>query len=202
MKKIFGIPLVLNDTDFLCASFKEGHEEAFCIYKGNPDLYSSYEVLVRIHSGCITSEVFKFDTCDCKWQLDRSIELISSSVSGILIYLPGQEGKGNGLFNKIKSFKLMNVGLNLRDAYESMNLPSDARNYDFAVQILKEFGVEKMRLITNSPNKIMSCIDGGIIISERISIVMEKPNPTVKQLLESKRLKFNHYINLDEQLRG
>lgn len=134
------------------------------------------------------------DNCDCKWQLDRAIEIISSSPSGIIIYLPNQEGKGNGLFNKIRSFELRNAGLRAADAYELMGLPSDSRKFDLAVKILKGFGVRSVKLITNSPAKIKACLEGGIIVSERIPVVMTTPNEAIRQLLENKMLHFNHFI--------
>jgi len=195
MKKIDNIPVVLQGTDFLCASYTDKGEEALCVYKGNPKDFYLKEVIVRIHSGCLTSEVFGMENCDCSWQLKRSIEIISNASEAILIYLPGQEGKGNGLFNKIRSFELMNVGLSSEDAYEIIGLPSDKREFDFAIQILKEFGVKRIKLITNSPAKIIACIDGGIEVSERIPIVIDNPNAAVRQLLDNKKNHFNHLIN-------
>ncbi len=195
MKKIIGIPVTLHNTDFLCASFKKNEEEALCIYKGIPEGFANEDVIVRIHSGCVTSEVFGMENCDCKWQLERAIEIIAFSSAGIIVYLPGQEGKGNGLFNKIKTFKLQNVGLRSADAYEMIGLPSDARKFDFAIKILKDFGLKCIKLITNSPAKIMACVNGGLVVSERISVVMDNPNKTIRQLLENKRQHFNHFIN-------
>lgn len=196
MEKIIGIPVTLHRAEFLCASFKENEEEALCIYKGTPENFTNEDVIVRIHSGCVTSEVFGMENCDCKWQLERAIEIITVSSAGIIVYLPGQEGKGNGLFNKIRSFELQNVGLRSADAYEMIGLPSDARQFDFAIQILKDFGVKSIKLITNSPAKIMACVEGGLVVSERIPVVMNNPNKTIKQLLENKRQHFNHFIHL------
>lgn len=195
MKKVNGITVFLNGTEFLCASFKENDDEALCIYKGNPDEFANEDVIVRIHSGCITSEVFGMDNCDCKWQLDKAIEILASSPVGLIVYLPNHEGKGNGLFNKIRSFELRNTGLLSEDAYEVLGLPSDARKFDFAVQILKDFGVRSVKLITNSPAKIKACEQGGVVVSERIPVVIDKPNKFVRQLLEDKKLHFNHLIH-------
>lgn len=195
MEKIIGIPVTLHRTEFLCASFKENEEEALCIYKGTPEDFTNDDVIVRIHSACVTSEVFGMENCDCKWQLERAIEIIALSSAGIIVYLPGQEGKGNGLFNKIRSFELQNLGLRSEDAYEMIGLPSDARQFDFAIQILKDFGVKSIKLITNSPAKIMACVDGGLVVTERIPVVMNNPNKLIRQLLENKKTHFNHYIN-------
>lgn len=195
MNKIIGIPVTLHGTEFLCASFKENEEEALCIYKGTPANFTNEDVIVRIHSGCVTSEVFGMENCDCKWQLERAIEIIAVSSAGIIVYLPGQEGKGNGLFNKIRSFELRTMGLRSADAYEMIGLPSDARQFGFAIQILRDFGVKSIKLITNSPAKIKACIDGGLVVSERIPVVMINPNQLIRLLLENKRNNFNHYIN-------
>lgn len=194
MEKIIGIPVTLPNAEFLCASFKENEEEALCIYKGTPEDFTNDDVIVRIHSGCVTSEVFGMENCDCKWQLERAIEIITVSSAGIIIYLPGQEGKGNGLFNKIRSFELQNLGLRSEDAYEMIGLPSDARQFDFAIQILKDFGVKSIKLITNSPAKISACVNGGLVVSERIPVVMNNPNKQIRQLLENKKHHSNHYI--------
>jgi GTP cyclohydrolase II len=195
VEKIISISITIQGIEFQCSSFKQNDEEALCLYIGNPEDYTNSDIIVRIHSGCITSEVFGMENCDCKWQLDKAIEIIGKSSAGIIIYLPGQEGKGNGLFNKINSFKMMNLGLKSSDAYEMIGLPSDKRNFDFAIQILKEFKVGRIRLITNSPAKIMACIDGGLVVSERIPVVMKNPNSEIKQLLENKKKYFNHLIN-------
>lgn len=194
MNKITGIPIILRGIQYFVASFIENGEEALCIYKGNIEDFHNNDALVRIHSGCVTSEVFGMDNCDCKWQLDESIEIIGRTSAGIIIYLPSQEGKGNGLFNKIRSFELRNAGLRSADAYEMIGLPSDKRQFGFAIQILKSFGINRIKLITNSPAKIMACLDGGLVLSERIPLVMKNPNPEVQQLLENKKNKFNHFI--------
>src|ERR1700741_1117235 len=98
MKQITGIPIVRNGQAFQVASFKEGEIEALCIYSGIIKDFAEQQPLIRIHSGCITSEVLGMDNCDCKWQLDYALDMIGKSNCGIVVYLPGQEGKGNGLF--------------------------------------------------------------------------------------------------------
>lgn len=194
MEKIINIPISINGSAFNCASFKDNNEELICIYKGDHGQFREHEVIVRIHSGCITSEVFGMDNCDCKWQLDKAIEIIRSVELGIIIYLPSHEGKGNGLFNKIRSFEMKNIGISTSDAYEIIGLSADNRNFDFAIRVLKEFGIRKIKLITNSPAKVMACVDGGITVTERIPVVIDNPNPAVKQLLENKKNHFNHLI--------
>jgi GTP cyclohydrolase II len=195
MKKILNISINISGSVFKCGSFKENSDEVLCIYKGEITSYPNQEVIVRIHSGCITSEVFGMNNCDCKWQLDKSIELIKNTEYGLIIYIPGHEGKGNGLFNKIRSFEMKNAGISSNDAYELIGLPADKRSFDFAIKVLKELGIKRIKLITNSPAKVMACIDGGITVTERIPIIIDNPNPIVKRLLENKKNHFNHLIN-------
>jgi GTP cyclohydrolase II len=194
MEKILDIPININGSPFNCASFKENGNEVLCIYKGDHNNFHDNEVVVRIHSGCITSEVFSMNNCDCKWQLDKSIEIIKHAQYGLIIYIPNHEGKGNGLHNKIRSFEIMNIGISSSDAYELIGLPSDNRNFTFAIKVLNEFGIKRIKLITNNPVKICACVDGGILVTERIPIVIENPNPIVKRLLEDKMKLFNHII--------
>jgi len=196
MKKILGQPITIRNWELKIASFFQEQNEAFCLYKGDYEDFKVSDVLVRIHSACLTSEVFEMQTCDCKWQLNYGIDLIGESKAGILIYLPYQEGKGNGLFNKIQSLELMKSGLSSSDSYQALGLPADNREYGFAIQILKEFGVKRVKLITNSPAKVMACVDGGILISERIPAIINNPNKNVLQLLKEKKRDFNHFIEL------
>jgi len=193
MKIIKDIAVKLNNSTLLCAAFKSDNEEALCLYKGDRDFLANSEVLVRIHSGCITSEVFGMTNCDCKWQLDYSIKKVNANQAGIIIYLPGHEGCGNGLFHKIRSFELMNLGLSSKESYESLNLHPDIRDYKLAIDILHSFNVKRINLITNSPAKVMACIDGGIIVTKRVPAIIENPTPEIKKILEDQQKHFNHY---------
>lgn len=195
MKAIVGVQFHKKESGLLCASFTENGEDAFCLYKCKDDSFSEEEVLVRIHSGCITSEVFGMEICDCKWQLDYSIELIEECTNGLVIYLPKQEGKSNGLFNKIRSFEYMKKGLPLSDIYKEMGLPSDARSYKFAFNILRYFNIRRIALITNNPLKLSAFEGSDFIITKRIPALMPAPNLEIRNLLQTKKLIFNHYID-------
>ena len=129
---------------------------------------TSVPVLLRIHSECLTGDLMHSLRCDCGPQLNTSLEMIGSAC-GMLIYLR-QEGRGIGLIQKLKAYNLQEEGLDTIEANEKLGFESDPRNFDEAVQILKDLGVKKVRLITNNPDKYKALIDGGIEVVERLKL--------------------------------
>ena len=125
-------------------------------------------VPVRIHSACLTGDIFHSLKCDCYDQLDQSLQYISRINMGMVIYLP-QEGRGIGLVNKIKAYKLQNKGLNTYEANVKLNLPIDNRDYSICAEILEDFGIRMIELITNNPNKLNS-----LYRSSKISYIKER----------------------------
>ena len=125
-------------------------------------------VPVRIHSACLTGDIFHSLKCDCYDQLDQSLQYISHINMGMVIYLP-QEGRGIGLVNKIKAYKLQNKGLNTYEANVKLNLPIDNRDYNICAVILEDLGVRKIELLTNNPNKMST-----LYRSNRLFYIKEK----------------------------
>ncbi|MGQ3889422.1 3,4-dihydroxy-2-butanone-4-phosphate synthase [Legionella sp. CNM-1927-20] len=166
--------------------------EHFCLIK--PPKIANQVPLVRIHSECITGDVFGSCKCDCGMQLQQSLSLISEQ-GGILIYLR-QEGRGIGLANKLKAYALQEQGLDTVDANLQLGFPADARDYAIAFQILKLLGVEVLRLLTNNPRKVEALERYGLIVSERIPLTI-KPSHTNREYLKTKQLKLGHLITLD-----
>ncbi|STX51120.1 riboflavin biosynthesis protein RibA [Legionella busanensis] len=166
--------------------------EHFCLVK-SPKIANQVP-LVRIHSECITGDVFGSCKCDCGMQLQRSLSLINEQ-GGILIYLR-QEGRGIGLANKLKAYALQEQGLDTVDANLQLGFPADARDYAIAFQILKVLGVEVLRLLTNNPRKMEALERYGLIISERIPLTIE-PSQTNREYLRTKQLKLGHLMILD-----
>jgi len=154
------------------------------------DVTNQEDVVVRIHSECITSEVFNSLRCDCNDQLEAALNYIESEGLGVLIYLR-QEGRGIGLFNKIEAYCLQDTGLDTVEANEKLGLPIDQRSYELAVEILNFLGVKSVRLLTNNPTKINALREQGIRVTESIPL-MAKPNSVNFLYLETKRLKMNH----------
>jgi GTP cyclohydrolase II len=128
-------------------------------------------VLVRIHSECLTGEVFGSLRCDCQAQLELALESIVANGSGVVVYLRGHEGRGIGLINKLRAYSLQDQGRDTVDANRELGLPVDARNYDAAVAILRDLGVLRLRLMTNNPLKVSAVEAAGLEVAERVSVV-------------------------------
>jgi GTP cyclohydrolase II len=158
------------------------------IYKG--ELRGQEDVPVRVHSECLTGEVFNSLRCDCNEQLEFALNYMESEGRGVLIYLR-QEGRGIGLFNKIRAYALQDGGLDTVEANEHLGLPVDARTYGLAAEILRYFGIRSVRLLTNNPLKTGALRELGIEITENVPVRVE-PNSCNHRYLETKKRKMNH----------
>ncbi|MGA7624232.1 MAG: GTP cyclohydrolase II [Candidatus Acidiferrales bacterium] len=123
--------------------------------------------LVRIHSQCLTGDVFRSERCDCRAQLEFSLRKIAKERSGVLLYLP-QEGRGIGLINKLKAYELQDAGLDTVEANRRLGFADDARNYEFAAEALKALGIRAVRLLSNNPDKVEQLERAGVRVVERI----------------------------------
>ncbi len=150
-------------------------------------------VLVRVHSECLTGDVFKSLRCDCRPQLEKALEMIAEEGKGVLVYIMGHEGRGIGIANKIKAYSLQEKGFDTVEANEKMGYPADLRDYGIGVQILLDLGVRKMRLMTNNPRKIVALEGYGLEIVERVPIKI-KPSSHNKIYLETKKKKLGHLL--------
>ncbi len=161
--------------------------------KGEID--SNKPVLVRVHSECLTGDIFGSLRCDCGDQLHKAMEMMDKEGSGVLIYIR-QEGRGIGLVNKLKAYALQDQGLDTVEANEELGFKADLRNYGIGAQVLVDLGVRKMRLITNNPKKMVGLEGYGLSIVEQVPIEIE-PNEFNKGYLECKKLKMGHLLNID-----
>jgi 3,4-dihydroxy 2-butanone 4-phosphate synthase/GTP cyclohydrolase II len=152
-------------------------------------------VLVRVHSECLTGDVFASLRCDCGDQLQTAMEMIDQENAGILLYIR-QEGRGIGLVNKIKAYALQDQGLDTVEANERLGFKPDLRNYGIGAQILVDLGVKKMRLLTNNPKKMVGLQGYGLSIVEQMEIETE-PNEYNRNYLECKKLKMGHLLNIN-----
>jgi 3,4-dihydroxy 2-butanone 4-phosphate synthase/GTP cyclohydrolase II len=158
---------------------------------GNP---SGDNVLVRMHSECITGEAFGSLKCECGPQLDFALdEICASPTGGIVVYLRGQEGRGIGLLNKLKAYALQESGLDTVQANEALGLPSENREYGAAVAILRDLGVTSVRLMTNNPAKSSFLQDAGIPVNSYVPIIVGTAEENIGYL-ETKREKMGHII--------
>jgi GTP cyclohydrolase II/3,4-dihydroxy 2-butanone 4-phosphate synthase/GTP cyclohydrolase II len=149
--------------------------------------------IVRVHSGCVTGDIFHSLRCDCYAQLKASMERITNSPYGILIYLPYHEGRGIGLVNKIRAYALQDQGYDTVDANIEIGAPIDARDYQLAADILFDMKADKIRLLSNNPAKMEALMELGITVVERLPVVAE-PTLYNKRYLETKRERMAHKI--------
>jgi 3,4-dihydroxy 2-butanone 4-phosphate synthase/GTP cyclohydrolase II len=164
------------------------------LVKGN--ITEMDDVLVRVHSQCLTGDIFGSLRCDCGQQLTWALDKIETVGTGLLVYLR-QEGRGIGLKNKIMAYKLQDDGLDTVEANHHLGFPSDLREYGIGAQIIRECGVRKMRLLTNNPRKIIGLEGYDLVVVGREPIEFES-NAINKKYLETKRDKLGHFILNEE----
>lgn len=151
-------------------------------------------VLTRLHSACATGDLFGSLRCDCGQQLEKAISLIEQNGQGIILYLQ-QEGRGIGLMNKMKAYKLQEQGMDTVEANTHLGFAPDERNYTVASDILHLLRIDKIRLLTNNPDKIYGLESNNIKVVERVPIVIP-PNKYNEKYLSTKQQKMNHLYNL------
>lgn len=156
--------------------------------------------IVRIHSQCLTGDVFHSLRCDCRLQLELALKTITEAGAGILLY-EQQEGRGIGLMAKLKAYELQDQGLDTVEANIELGYKPDCREFELPAEILKKLGVHAVRLITNNPEKVQALEASGIRIVERISATVE-PEETFQRYLQVKREKMGHlHEELEEKIR-
>jgi 3,4-dihydroxy 2-butanone 4-phosphate synthase/GTP cyclohydrolase II len=169
--------------------------------KGDVAGYS--DVLVRVHSECLTGDVFHSLRCDCGEQLDSALAMIEQEGRGVLLYL-SQEGRGIGLLNKLRAYKLQEAGFDTVDANLELGLPADLRDYGIGAQILADLGLSSIRILTNNPKKIVGLEGYGLSVAQQIPI-QSVPNPHNEAYLRAKKERMGHTLHhqglpLDEEM--
>jgi 3,4-dihydroxy 2-butanone 4-phosphate synthase / GTP cyclohydrolase II len=178
-----------------------GDKHHVAMVKG--DVAGAEDVLVRVHSECLTGDVFHSLRCDCGEQLEAALAMIEREGKGVLLYL-AQEGRGIGLLNKLRAYKLQEDGLDTVDANLKLGLPADLRDYGIGAQILVDLGLTSIRILTNNPKKIHGLEGYGLSVAEQVPIE-SIPNPHNEAYLRAKREKLGHVLHhqglaLDEEL--
>jgi 3,4-dihydroxy 2-butanone 4-phosphate synthase/GTP cyclohydrolase II len=154
------------------------------------------DALVRVHSECLTGDVFSSKRCDCGEQLRRALQLISKNGNGVLLYMR-QEGRGIGLANKLRAYALQDGGSDTVEANHRLGYPADLRDYGIGAQILVDLGIKQIRLLTNNPRKVIGLEGYGLEIAERVPLEVE-PNNINRRYLETKRDKMQHLLLQNE----
>ena len=157
------------------------------------DFSHEKSTLVRVHSECLTGDVFHSQRCDCGDQLETAMQMISKNKSGVIVYLK-QEGRGIGLLHKIKAYRLQEGGLDTVEANEKLGFSADLRDYGVGAQILKDLGITNITIMTNNPKKLVGLEGHGLNIVSRIPIKI-KPNQNNKEYLKTKKSKLGHILD-------
>ncbi|MBN1172592.1 MAG: GTP cyclohydrolase II, partial [Micromonosporaceae bacterium] len=179
-------------------SVYDGAEHIAFVYG---DLDDGKDVLVRVHSECLTGDVFGSLRCDCGPQLQASLAAVAAEGRGVVLYMRGHEGRGIGLMHKIQAYQLQDVGLDTVDANLELGLPADARDYGTGAQILADLGVSTMRLLTNNPDKRAGLEGYGLEITERVPLPV-RPHPENLRYLRTKRDRMGHLLDGLDALEG
>lgn len=184
------LPSVWGDFDLMAYRQIDTDEIHFALVKGS--WQKDEPVLVRVHSSCITGDIFGSCRCDCGPQLHTAMLMIEAEGKGVVLYM-NQEGRGIGIINKLKAYKLQEQGLDTVQANLALGFQMDARDYGVGAQILRDLGITKIRLISNNPKKRAGLMGYGLEIVETVPIEIQ-PNPHNQKYLETKRDKMGHNI--------
>lgn len=178
-----------QDFDLHCYVSLDEHEHVALAYG---DIAGGDDILTRVHSECLTGDVFHSARCDCGDQLEKAMHAIVAEGRGLLVYLR-QEGRGIGLINKIKAYALQEQGLDTVEANERLGFPADSREYSVAAEIITDLGVRSIRLLTNNPDKVQSLVGAGIRINERLPLII--PAMQHNQFyLQTKKDRLGHFL--------
>ncbi|MBP2330108.1 3,4-dihydroxy 2-butanone 4-phosphate synthase/GTP cyclohydrolase II [Kibdelosporangium banguiense] len=179
-------------------SLLDGIEHIALVYG---EIGDGTEVLVRVHSECLTGDVFGSLRCDCGPQLDAALEAVASEGRGIVLYMRGHEGRGIGLMHKLQAYQLQDDGADTVDANLALGVPADARDYGTGAQILSDLGVKTMRLLTNNPAKRVGLEGYGLTVVDRVPLSVW-PNPENLRYLRTKRDRMGHELGNLEHFEG
>lgn len=194
--RIIDVEMPTEIGNFKLVAYKQTTtgEDHLALVKG--EWNSDEPVMVRVHSSCVTGDIFGSCRCDCGPQLDKAMEVIEKEGKGVIIYM-NQEGRGIGLINKLKAYKLQEEGYDTVEANEKLGFKPDQRDYGVGAQMLRDLNVSKIRLLTNNPTKRKGLMGYGLEIVENLPIEIES-NQYNKWYLETKKNKMGHDLKLDK----
>ena len=185
------MPTAHGDFDLVAFKQKDTAQEHLALVKGS--WTEDEPVLVRVHSSCMTGDIFGSCRCDCGEQLQKAMETIEKEGKGVIVYM-NQEGRGIGLLNKLKAYKLQEQGLDTVEANLQLGFQMDERDYGVGAQIIRDLGVRKIRLMSNNPKKRTGLIGYGLEIVDNVALQVQ-PNPHNAKYLDTKRTKMGHTLS-------
>ena len=194
IEKMESVKLPTENGEFMLSAYKQINTGRYhmALHKGNWD--KNEPVLVRVHSSCITGDIFGSCRCDCGHQLERAMQMVEKEGNGVIVYM-NQEGRGIGFINKLKAYKLQEEGYDTVQANEKLGFKPDERDYGVGAQILHDLGVSKLRLMTNNPKKRAGLIGYGLEIVENVALEIET-NEHNEFYLKTKKDKLGHNLNM------
>ncbi|MBE0415606.1 MAG: bifunctional 3,4-dihydroxy-2-butanone-4-phosphate synthase/GTP cyclohydrolase II [Dehalococcoidia bacterium] len=196
VKRVAQANLPTRYGEFVAIAYKSTIDPDEHVALVNGDISGEEPVLVRVHSECLTGDVFGSLRCDCGDQIALAMQAIANEGRGVFLYMR-QEGRGVGLHNKIRAYALQDQGLDTVEANELLGFPADLRDYGIGAQILADLGLKDIRLLTNNPKKVVGLEGYGLKVVESVPIIA-KPNPRNIHYLETKQQKMGHLLGIEE----
>jgi 3,4-dihydroxy 2-butanone 4-phosphate synthase/GTP cyclohydrolase II len=195
VKRVSETTLPTVHGDFTAIGYESEVDGTFHLALVKGEVNGKKDVLVRVHSECLTGDVFGSRRCDCGAQLHEALRRIEEEGEGVLLYMLGHEGRGIGLSHKLRAYQLQDGGMDTVEANLELGLPVDSRDYGTGAQILRDLGITSMRLLTNNPAKRVGLEGYGLSVSERVGLQAEPTEENLKYLM-AKKEKMNHILDI------